>query len=616
MIAVPLFAARPAARPARHGRRPQEHKELPAPARAAVARVLLRVLRHPARLPVPVRGRDARSASAACSTGSTSATSPSALDSLYIDVFLRTLRTAAIGTLLIILVGYPLAYWIARYAPDHRRGLFLALIIIPFWTSFLIRTYSFLIVLSPEFFLSDWLAVARAHRRAAATSSTRRPRSRSASSTTTCRCSCCRSTRRSSGWTGGSSTPRPTSARRQWAAFRQITLRLTAPGLITGTLLVFIPMMGEYVIPLVLGGGRVDFIGNVIQRTFLEAQDYALGSALAMLVMGALSFFVALYLYLSHAHGAGVRCLSSLRKLGAFLGALALRRRADRRRRLPRGPGRRRGVRAHGRSAPCSASPRSCSCRAASRCRALLGGYSALVYVFLFVPILVVVIYAFNSGRNVAVVRGLLDEVVRAGARRRHDHLVDRALVPDRDRLGAHRDRVRHGGGARALAREPPGAHAVRRRSSSSRSSCPELVIAISSLIFFVNVGFELGLVTMFLAHTVFNASLVLLIVRARFVSMGSTLEEASRDLGASALGDVPPGDAAAARAGDRGRRDALVHVLVRRRRDLQLHGRRRQRHVAAADPLRPALRPAPGPQRRGDDDARASRCSASAARR
>jgi putrescine transport system permease protein len=64
----------------------------------------------------------------------------------------------------------------------------------------------------------------------------------------------------------------------------------------------------------------------------------------------------------------------------------------------------------------------------------------------------------------------------------------------------------------------------------------PELVIAVSSLIFFVNAGFELGLVPMFLAHTLFNASLVLLVVRARFVSMGSTLEEASMDLGASAL--------------------------------------------------------------------------------
>ena len=222
-----------------------------------------------------------------------------ALDGLYVETFLRTLRTAAIGTLMIVLVGYPLAYWIARYAPEDRRGVFLALIIIPFWTSFLIRTYSFLIVLSPEFFLSDWLADARRSRTGRWRSSTRRRRSRSAWSTTTCRCSCCRSTRRSSGWTGASSTRRPTSARASGRRSGRSRVRLTAPGLLTGTLLVFIPMMGEYVIPLVLGGGRVDFIGNVIQRSFLEAQDYALGSALALLVMGALSFFVALYLYLS-----------------------------------------------------------------------------------------------------------------------------------------------------------------------------------------------------------------------------------------------------------------------------------------------------------------------------
>ena len=221
-----------------------------------------------------------------------------ALDGLYLEVFLRTLRTAAIGTLLIVLVGYPLAYWIARYAPEGRRGVFLALIIVPFWTSFLIRTYSFLIVLSPEFFLSDWL----------------------------------QSLRLTDGPLDILNTPTAIQiglvynylplfvlplyatlermdwrlvdaatdlGASQWAAFRQITMRLTAPGLLTGTLLVFIPMMGEYVIPLVLGGGRVDLIGNVIQRSFLEAQDYALGSALALLVMGALSFFVALYLYLS-----------------------------------------------------------------------------------------------------------------------------------------------------------------------------------------------------------------------------------------------------------------------------------------------------------------------------
>ena len=64
----------------------------------------------------------------------------------------------------------------------------------------------------------------------------------------------------------------------------------------------------------------------------------------------------------------------------------------------------------------------------------------------------------------------------------------------------------------------------------------PELVLAISALIFFVNTGFVLGGMTMFLGHAIFNVSLVMLIVRARFVSMGNTLEEASFDLGAGPL--------------------------------------------------------------------------------
>jgi spermidine/putrescine transport system permease protein len=220
------------------------------------------------------------------------------LDSLYVEVFLRTLRTAAIGTLLIILVGYPLAYWIARYAPPGRRGLLLALIIIPFWTSFLIRTYSFLIVLSPEFFLSDWLqSLGLTDGPLEVLYTTEAIQIGLVYNYLPLFVLPLYATLERMDWSlVDAATDLGAS---QWAAFRQITLRLTAPGLITGTLLVFIPMMGEYVIPLVLGGGRVDFIGNVIQRLFLEAQDYALGSALAVLVMGSLSFFVALYLYLS-----------------------------------------------------------------------------------------------------------------------------------------------------------------------------------------------------------------------------------------------------------------------------------------------------------------------------
>jgi ABC-type spermidine/putrescine transport system permease subunit II len=165
----------------------------------------------------------------------------------------------------------------------------------------------------------------------------------------------------------------------------------------------------------------------------------------------------------------------------------------------------------------------------------LLGGFSALVYLFLFFPIVVVAIFAFNSGSNVAdfagfstepFSRALEDETITSAIGRSFQIAVASAVIATVFGTAA----------ALALSR-------VSRRVRNPFDVLvfltlvvPELVIAVSSLIFFVNVGFELGLVTMFLAHTVFNASLVLLVVRARFVSMGSSLEEASMDLGASAL--------------------------------------------------------------------------------
>jgi spermidine/putrescine transport system permease protein len=220
------------------------------------------------------------------------------LDSTYIHVFLRTLRFAALGTVLVIVVGWPLAYWLARYAPPRRKNALVALVIVPFWTSFLIRTYSFLIVLDPSFALSKGL--------------------------------------QHLGLTGGPLSLLYTGTavqigivynylplfvlpayaaleRLDWtlldaaddlgakpaAALRQITVPLALPGLVTGALLVFIPMMGEYVIPQILGGGKVDLIGNIVQRAFLEQQNYPLGAAIAMLLMGALAVFLVAYLWLT-----------------------------------------------------------------------------------------------------------------------------------------------------------------------------------------------------------------------------------------------------------------------------------------------------------------------------
>src|SRR5262245_62189844 len=85
-------------------------------------------------------------------------------------------------------------------------------------------------------------------------------------------------------------------AARPFTSFWEITLRLTLPGVITGALLVFIPMTGEYIIPNILGGGKFEFVGDVIGDQFSEAQKKPFGSALSIGLMAALSVFVAVYI--------------------------------------------------------------------------------------------------------------------------------------------------------------------------------------------------------------------------------------------------------------------------------------------------------------------------------
>jgi spermidine/putrescine transport system permease protein len=79
-------------------------------------------------------------------------------------------------------------------------------------------------------------------------------------------------------------------------AFRQVTLPLTLPGLVTGVLLVFIPMTGEYVIPSLLGGGKREFVGNAVGDQFLVAQNWPFGAAMAIALLLVLSLFLIVYL--------------------------------------------------------------------------------------------------------------------------------------------------------------------------------------------------------------------------------------------------------------------------------------------------------------------------------
>jgi ABC-type spermidine/putrescine transport system permease subunit II len=165
----------------------------------------------------------------------------------------------------------------------------------------------------------------------------------------------------------------------------------------------------------------------------------------------------------------------------------------------------------------------------------LLGGYSAIVYFVLFAPIVVVIIYAFNSGRYAAVWDGfstkwfsqaLQDDAITSSIGRSFRIGISTAIVST----------VLGTAAALALTRARPTVRTPIEVVVLLTLVVPEVVIGIATLIFFVNTGFELGLETMFLAHCVFNMSLVILIVRARFISMGDTLEEASRDLGAGPI--------------------------------------------------------------------------------
>jgi spermidine/putrescine transport system permease protein len=207
-------------------------------------------------------------------------------DPLYIRIFGKTLLMAGLGTVATVLVGYPIAYWMARYLTKWK-SLVLLLVVVPFWTSFLIRTYALKIILDPNGYLAKDLGINILYTKYAVAvglvynylplfilpvfASLERM-----------------------DWTLIEAAT--DLGARPLAAFRQVTLRLTLPGVVTGGLLVFIPMTGEYIIPAILSGGKYEFVGNAIGDQFLSAQNQPFGSALSISLMIALSIFVILYI--------------------------------------------------------------------------------------------------------------------------------------------------------------------------------------------------------------------------------------------------------------------------------------------------------------------------------
>jgi len=204
-------------------------------------------------------------------------------DPLYWKAYVSSLQIAAISTVLTLMVGYPIAYGMAQ-APDEWRPTLLLLVILPFWTSFLIRVYSWIGILSNEGFLNQFLL-----------------------------------------WTGIISTPLTIlntntavyigivytylpfmilpiySALEKMdgslleaaedlgcsrlSAFWLVTVPLSKAGIIAGCFLVFIPALGEFVIPSLLGGSDTLMIGKVLWEEFFSNRDWPVASAVAVILL-------------------------------------------------------------------------------------------------------------------------------------------------------------------------------------------------------------------------------------------------------------------------------------------------------------------------------------------
>jgi spermidine/putrescine transport system permease protein len=212
-------------------------------------------------------------------------------DPIYLRIFWRSIWMGLVTTLLTLLISYPLALFIARQNARWRTFL-LFLILIPFWTNFLVRTYAWMVILNNTGLINTVVTSLGGDRLQLIN-------------------------------TQGAvllglvygelpfmvlpifasidrfdftllEAANDLGANR-WRAFLRVMLPLTAPGIAAGSVLVFIPTAGNYIVPALLGGNKVQLIGNLLEQQFGAAQNQPLGAAAALLVMFVLTASVIFY---------------------------------------------------------------------------------------------------------------------------------------------------------------------------------------------------------------------------------------------------------------------------------------------------------------------------------
>jgi putrescine transport system permease protein len=214
-------------------------------------------------------------------------------DVFYLEAYLRSLRVAAISAFFCLLLGYPMAYAIAR-APEHRRPLLLLLVILPFWTSFLLRVMAWIGLLQDQGIINSLLLslglisepLRLLYTEGAvylgivycylpfmvlplyATLAKLDPVLLEAAADL---------------------------GARPFRAFLTVTLPLSLPGIVAGFMLVFIPAVGEFVIPELLGGPSAQLVGRVLWVEFFQNRDWPMASALAVALLLLLVVPIALF---------------------------------------------------------------------------------------------------------------------------------------------------------------------------------------------------------------------------------------------------------------------------------------------------------------------------------
>ena len=217
-------------------------------------------------------------------------------DNLYVTSYLRSLGIAATSTLILLLIGYPIAYGIAR-APRRTQPILVAAIVLPFLTAFLIRIYAWVNILQREGLLNDALL---------ALGLVREPPVWLSTDTAI--------------YIGIVYTYLPfmvlplyASLEKMddtlleaaadlgcpwWKAFWLITVPLSLPGVTAGALLCFIPIVGEFVIPDLLGGSDALMIGQTLWTEFFSNKDWPVASALAVVLLVLLLVPIVIYQHL------------------------------------------------------------------------------------------------------------------------------------------------------------------------------------------------------------------------------------------------------------------------------------------------------------------------------